>query len=401
MPLWPITAQSMPGTASSSLRDSAAWPTCTSAITSAAPRARRDATASRAAAAGSRASMPAACHGARSSVAETPKMPIFDSGGVDDAVGVEQPLAVAAEQVRRHDRDAAGLRQPAQQRQPERQISFARGQRRGPHAPVGGGQQAAAALDLARVGRLAVVKAFARGEEQVARVQHQDRVGFAARAVDLRRAPRDAAQRVHRAAARLVFGEQVGRVGDRDLLAARRRRRGRRRRGGGRCSRGRRVRRWLARLSLLPRRQAPAAATPHASRHSSASAPPSRQKLGTEAQPPHGQIRVILSAASDDHGCGTRTERRRARRPRGTRKTRWPRSRLEADGDGDGDGEAEPRSRALAPARARERGAARAAAGWRRCAIRSSASCRRRAATSVCPIRRSGRSAPPCASAAT
>ena len=80
MPLWPSTAQSIPGTAESELAVSLRSPRWTIATTIFAPRARRRPTSSRAAATGSRASMPAAANAAASSGVGgviTPKTPIF------------------------------------------------------------------------------------------------------------------------------------------------------------------------------------------------------------------------------------------------------------------------------------------------------------------------------------
>jgi hypothetical protein len=171
------------------------------------------ATSSRAAAAGSRASMPAALNAAvvvgrrRRADAEQADL---DAGGGDDLVGVEQPFAVPAVQVRRQQRDAALLGQLPQQRQADRQIALARHQRGRSHPPERRREQTAAPLDLARVGLLGV--GVRPGEEQVATVEDQRRVRLGPRAIQLGRPARDAAQRMHRAAALLVVAGQVRRI---------------------------------------------------------------------------------------------------------------------------------------------------------------------------------------------
>ncbi len=238
MPLCPSTAQSIPGTAPSSARLAFLSPTCTSATTIFAPRARRPATSSRAAATGSRASMPAAFSAAASSgvgAAVTPKTPIFTPGGVDDPIGVEQPLAVAAVQVRRDQRQARLLREPPQQRHAQREVALAREERGRADPTVRRRQQAGAALDLAGVGPLAARESSGLGQKQIARVEHQRRVGFGARAIDHRRPARDPAQRVHGTAALFVVAVPVRRIEQRDLLAPRGRRAGPRGDGHGRA----------------------------------------------------------------------------------------------------------------------------------------------------------------------
>jgi len=154
----------------------------------------------------------------------------LQASGVDDLVGVEQALAVAAVKVRRQQRDARALRQPPQQRQTQREIALAGQQRGRPEPSVRAREQARAPFDLAGVGAHLAGEVDGARNEQIARVQHQRHVGLGARAIDHRRAARDAAQRVDRAAALLVIAVVVRRVEKRDLLAARRRRqRGRRR----------------------------------------------------------------------------------------------------------------------------------------------------------------------------
>ena len=139
MPLCPSTAQSIPGTALTSLRLASALPTWTSATTIRAPRARSAATSSRAAATGSRASMPAASNAAASSGAGgavTPKMPTF----VPAASTSRRRRTAACRRARTGSPPDDGrcclLREPPQQRQAERQIALARQQRRRPDAPV-------------------------------------------------------------------------------------------------------------------------------------------------------------------------------------------------------------------------------------------------------------------------
>ena len=239
MPVWPSTAQSMPGTAATSLWVALPSPTCTSAITMR-RAARAQARDRRARRGGGIARLDAGglerggvVGRRRRADAEQADL---DAGGVDDLVGVEQPLAVPAVEVRRQQRDAGLLGQLSQQRQADRQIALARNQRGRPHPPERRREQAGAPLDLARVGRLAVAVRARMREEQVAAVEDQRRVRLGARAIELGRPARDAAQRMHRTAALLVVAGQVRRIQQRDRLAARRR-------GNGGCGRGRRRRR--------------------------------------------------------------------------------------------------------------------------------------------------------------
>ena len=230
MPLCPSTAQSIPGTAREQLAVVGSRRRRAPARPRSARRARAGRRPRRAPPPPDRAPRcrPPANAAASSGVggAVTPKTPTFTPGGVDDPVGVEQPLAVLAVEVRRHQRDARLLGEPPQQRQPERQIALAREQRGRAHPPERRREQARAPLDLARR-RAACRRGASRcGQEQIAGVEDQRRVRLGARAIDHRRPARDPAQRMHRAAALLVVAGQVRRVQQRDLLAPRRRRRG-------------------------------------------------------------------------------------------------------------------------------------------------------------------------------
>ena len=138
MPLCPSTAQSMPGTAASSLR----------ALVRVADVHQRhhDLRAARAQAGdrlarrrGRIARVDAGGLERRGVVGRRRRADAeqadLDAGGVDDLVGVEQPLAVPAVEVRRQQRDAGLLGQLPQQRQADRQIALARNQRGRSHPP--------------------------------------------------------------------------------------------------------------------------------------------------------------------------------------------------------------------------------------------------------------------------
>ena len=212
-PAPPSRARGWPGT---SARFSAGSPPWTSATTIVAPRARSDRMVSRPASAGSRTTMPSAAPavgvgGGRRR--RHPEKADARAGGVDQAIGREQPLAVAAVEVGRNDGDLERRGQLLEQRHADRQIALAwregvdpggrDARRQQPRLPCGLGRRPL-------------------GQEQVAGVDDQRRVRLGAGPADHGRAAPEATERLDGAVAGEILPLQVRRVEERYLPAARR-----------------------------------------------------------------------------------------------------------------------------------------------------------------------------------